>query len=127
MVWSGEGSSSTKETGKDWRTAIWRSGKSGSGSGRTKKEEREESVLSKSVLVLSRHIIADIFHCLKNIKKPWFYTSRRLVIRKTVFHVPDLTFLLNVPKRVTTKHKNVYFRVKKLFELEPQETLGFTY
>ena len=22
MVWSGEGSSSTKETGKDWRTAI---------------------------------------------------------------------------------------------------------
>ena len=32
MVWSGEGSSSTKETGKDWRTAIWKSGQSGSGS-----------------------------------------------------------------------------------------------
>ena len=44
-----------------------------------------------------------IFLLLKNIKKPWYYPSRRLVIGETLFHIPDLTPLPNVPRRVTTQ------------------------
>ena len=70
--------------------------------GQRKRKEKNLFFL-KSALVLSRHIIADIFHRSKNIKKPWFYTSRRLVIWKTVFRIPDPNPLLYSKEREVSR------------------------
>ena len=47
-----------------------------------------------------------IFSLLKNVKKPWLYTSRRLVIPRAIFHVPDLTLLPYHEEEYTTKYQD---------------------
>ena len=47
-----------------------------------------------------------IFSLLKNVKKPWLYTSRRLVILRALFRFPDLTLLPYHEEEYTTKYQD---------------------
>ena len=59
-----------------------------------------------------------IFSSLENIKKPWLVPSRRLVIQRAVFHVPDLTPLSNAKEEYTSiKYQDVYCKIDKSLKL----------